>query len=304
MAPHTNHPVPAASSENADAEQAARSMRRTGVACAAVRAIGSTTAGRMGASLMSVVIVVALIGPLLAPHSVATIVGTPFQPPGAGALLGTDYLGRDVLSRFLHGGWLLILLALVAVTVAYAVAIPIALLAAYRNGRAFDHSARATSTVLNAIPAIVLALIVIAAFGRGPIVILLAVAIIQLPAVVQIFRGAALGLVRTEYVDAARARGESTSSILLREIAPNIRGLIAADVGLRFGWAIMLMAAISFLGFGQAPPAADWGLMISENRMGITTQPLPVIVCAAAIACLTIGLTLVADAVARSVGRS
>lgn len=268
-----------------------------------VRGLLRTTQGRIGIVLMTAVFGVAFLGPFLAPHDPASIVGLPLQRPTGNELLGTDALGRDVLSRFLAGGWLLVVIAFAGTLGAYAIGAPLGLLAAYRQGRAADHALRAATTVVYSIPPIIASLVLVAAIGKGVWVILLAIVVTQTSPVIQIFRGFGLSVVTQEYVEVALARGERTWSILLREVAPNVRTLFVADLGLRTCWSVMLLAAISFLGFGQAPPAADWGLMISENRYGMTTQPFAVAVPALAIACLTIGLALVAEAIARSIGR-
>lgn len=267
------------------------------------RGVFGTWSGRIGLILFAIPIFIAYIGPFLSPNDPAAIVGVPLQPPSADLILGTDVLGRDVLSRFLHGGWLLITVALAGVLTAYVIGAPIGLLAAYRRQRPVDATARAITNMVISIPPVIFSLILIAAAGRGMLIVFFAIVLTQAPPIVQIFRGFGLSVVSNEYVEAAVARGEKTASILFREIAPNVRNLFVADVGVRFCWSVMLIAGISFLGFGQAPPAADWGLMISENRLGLTIQPLSVAVPALAIAALTIGLTLLAEAIARSIGR-
>ncbi|MEN2738199.1 ABC transporter permease [Microbacterium sp. X-17] len=277
--------------------------KEVGILRTSWRAVLRSPSGRFGLILLGLMVLIAIVGPFISPHSQAEVVGRPFEGPSATAWLGTESLGRDVLSRYLNGGWLLIATALLGTALAYLIGIPIALLAAYRRGRPVDQGTRAISTIFYAIPPTILALVLISAFGRGFPIIVAAIVLMQLPPIIHIFRGFALGLVANEYVEAAVARGESTASILVREIAPNLRGLFAADVGLRFCWSVLFLAAISFLGFGRTPPDSDWGLMISENRYGITTQPLSVIVPALSIALLTIGLTLVAESVARAVGR-
>jgi peptide/nickel transport system permease protein len=268
-----------------------------------VRAVTGTTAGCVGSVLLLLVVLVAVLGPLVAPHDVGAIVGPPQAGPSGAAPFGTDMLGRDTLSRFLLGGWILLVVALTATVAAYLIGGTLGMLVGYRRGIG-DLALVAGADVLIAIPAIVFALALVAGLGDGVAVIALAVAIVQTPPAFRLVRSFTIVVATSEYVEASVAQGESSLSILWRDILPNIRVPVLADFGIRMSWSIMLFASLSFLGLGQAPPAADWGLMISENRGGLLTQPLPVIVPAAGIALLTISVSLVADAFARAAGRS
>jgi peptide/nickel transport system permease protein len=153
-------------------------------------------------------------------------------------------------------------------------------------------------------PAILFLLVLVTGAGTSKTVLVLGAALVQMPLVARIVRSATLEQSVRGFVEAAVARGESTAAILRREILPNIVGPIMADAGLRFTYAIILVASVNFLGLGLQPPAADWALIISENRNGLTLNPYVILVPAALIGLLTIAVNLVGDSIARSLGIS
>lgn len=263
----------------------------------------SARAARVGGAMVLVVVSVALLGPLVAPRDPAALVGAPFSAPGEGAVLGTDYLGRDALSRFLWGGRTLLGVALLATALSYVVGVTVGLLAAARPG-AVDSAVTAIVDVLLAFPPLLFVLLVLATGTSSVWLVAPAVAMIFAPRVARIVRGAALQIAQSEYVEAAVARGEGTRWVLFREILPNLWPPLLADIGIRFTASIIVIASVGFLGFGQQPPAADWGMMIGENRSGIVAQPVVIIAPVVAIALLTIGVNLVGDAMLRVLGRS
>ena len=264
---------------------------------AAARWAPASTSGRIGLVLLVAVGAVALAGPLLAPGNPDLSVGVPFSPPGGGHPLGLDFLGRDVLSRVLDGGWSVVLYAGVTTLAAYAVGLAVGLLAGYTRSWVEPVLMRLTDVLL-AFPALVFLLLLATVFGRGITGILVAAAVIQVAPIVRIIRSAALEQSVRGYVEAAVARGESTVSVLRREILPNIARPLAADVGLRFSWSVLLIASVNFLGLGLQPPAADWGLMVSENRGGIAANPASMLAAAAMLGALTLAINLVGDALA------
>jgi ABC-type dipeptide/oligopeptide/nickel transport system permease subunit len=154
--------------------------------------------------------------------------------------------------------------------------------------------------VLIAFPALVFLLVLVTGLGNSKAVLVLGIAIIQTPAIARIVRSATLAQSVRGFVEAAVARGEGTFAILRRELLPNIASPIAADVGIRFTLAIILVASVNFLSLGLQPPAADWALMISENRDGLSLNPWAVLAPGLMIATLTIAVNLVGDAVART----
>jgi ABC-type dipeptide/oligopeptide/nickel transport system permease subunit len=150
--------------------------------------------------------------------------------------------------------------------------------------------------VLMAFPSLVFILLLAAALGRGIWPIVLATALIQATAVVRIIRTATLEQSVRGFVEAAVARGEKTPTIVVREILPNITPTLAADIGLRFTWSVLLIASVNFLGLGLQPPSPDWGLMVSENRGGMNLNPLAVLAPAAVLGVLTVSINMISDA--------
>lgn len=262
-----------------------------------------TPAGIVGLVLLSAVVIVAVIGPLLAPDSITATVGPPGQGPSGATPLGTDYLGRDVLSRLLNGGHSVLELGCAATALAYLLAVPVGLVAGYSRSLVDPLLMRAMDVLL-AFPALLILLVLATGLGPHVWVIVVGVALVHLPAIARIIRTATLEASTRGYVDAALARGERTPAILRREILPDIAPVLLADLGIRFGYSIILIASMNFLGLGLAPPAADWGLMISENRDFISLNLWAVLAPAIVLALLTIAVNVTADAYVRSLGRS
>lgn len=259
--------------------------------------------GAVGAGILVVVLVVAVFGPFVAPEPPERPIGIPYEGPSAEAPLGTDFLGRDVLSRVLWGGRSVIALAGLSVLLAYLGGLAVGLTAGYTRGL-LDPILMRAADVLLSLPALLFLLVLVTGLGSSRTVLVLGVALIQLPLIARIIRSATQAQAVRGYVEAAAARGERTTTILGRELLPNIVPTIAADAGLRLTYAIILIASVNFLGLGLQPPAADWGLMVSENRSGLNLNPLAVLAPATLIALLTIAVNLVGDAIARSQGVS
>jgi peptide/nickel transport system permease protein len=255
--------------------------------------------GRIGALFAVLMIGLAFIGPHIAPYGPNDIVGVPFSPPSASHLLGTDFVGRDVLSRLLCGGASVVLLAGLATVIGYAVGGAIGLLAGYRGG-IIDAAWMRVMDVLLSVPPLIFLLVLATGAGPNETALVLGIALIHVPGVARIIRTATSRTAVRGYVEAAVARGEGSVSVLRREILPNITGVIAADAGPRFTVSILLVAAINFLGLGIRPPAANWALMISENDSGLSLNPWSVVMPAVLIAILTISVNVLADALARA----
>jgi peptide/nickel transport system permease protein len=262
-----------------------------------------TGSGRVGLALGLLLLLLIVIGPYFAPHDPAGIVGLPDQRPNGAFLLGTDGLGRDVLSRLLWGGRSIVTLAALATLLAYLVGASIGLLAGYTKS-IVDPLLMRTMDVLLAVPPLLFLLVLATGAGHSVIVLVLGVATVHVPSIARIVRAATQEVSVRGYVEAAVARGERTHSILGREILPNVLGPVLADAGIRLTGSILILASVNFLGLGLQPPRADWALMISENRGGITLQPWAVAAPAILIGLLTVAVNLVADAVARSLGTS
>lgn len=262
-----------------------------------------TGTGAVGFTLLVLVLGVALFGPLFAPHGPSEPIGIPYEGPSGEALLGYDGLGRDVLSRVLWGGRSVLALAGLATVIAYLAGGLVGLVAGYSRSLVDAILMRAVD-VLISFPALLFILVLVTGAGTSTWALVAGVATVQAPLVARIIRTATLEQSVRGFVEAAVARGESTLAILRREILPNIVSPIAADFGLRFTYSIILVASVNFFGLGLQPPAADWALIISENRDGLSLNPWVILVPAALIALLTISANLVGDAVARSLGRS
>ena len=190
----------------------------------------------------------------------AETLGPPGLGPVNGAPLGLDYLGRDVLSRVLDGGRSTLLLGLSATAAIYAVGLLVGLTAGY--ARTFvDPVLMRIVDLLLSFPALLLMLLSVTAFGSGAPTLVLSAVVVLFPGVARIVRTATMTVMSRGYVEAAIARGESPQAIVRREVLPNIVGPIAADAGVRFGWSIILIASVNYLGLGLRPPSSDWGLI-------------------------------------------
>jgi peptide/nickel transport system permease protein len=257
------------------------------------------TRTRIGLGIVAVLVLVAIFGPLLAPHSPTEFVALPNTGPSSHALFGADYIGRDIFSRFLYGGRTVIGLAVLTTILGVSLGVVIGLTAAYAGGVVDEVLMRGCDVFL-AFPQILFALLLVAALGPKLWLLVLAVAITHAPRVARVMRGAALQVVERDFVKAAEAVGEKRSRIVFGELLPNVTSPLLVEIGLRLTYSIGLVAALSFLGFGIQPPNADWGLMIFENRLSITVQPLGVLLPVLAIGLLTIGTNLVTDGIARA----
>jgi peptide/nickel transport system permease protein len=254
---------------------------------------------RLGLALTALVVLVALVGPLLAPHDPTDIVGVPFAGPGGGAPLGTDYIGRDVLSRLLAGGRSVVWMSLAATTFGVGLGVVIGMVAGYSR-KWLDGTLMRPLDVILAFPQIVLALLFVAMLGSKAWLIVVLVGLSWVPPVARVTRAITLECVDQDYIAAVQAIGLSNRRILIGEILPNLTTPVMVEFGLRLTWSIAVIAGLSFLGIGVQPPTADWGLMVNENRTSLATQPLAVAAPALAIATLTIGTNLMAEGVART----
>lgn len=258
------------------------------------RMIPRTVSGRVGLALLLLVVLIALTGAWFAPHDPNRTLTAPYTPPSGRLPLGADFLGRDVLSRVLSGGRSVLLYSGLATLLAYAGGLTIGLVAGYSRSW-LDAVLMRTVDVLLSFPALVFLLLLATAAGRGIGSVVIASAVVQLPPIARIVKTAALEQSVRGYVEAAVARGESTFSVLRREILPNISRTLAADIGLRFTWSVLLIASVNFLGLGLQPPAADWGLMVSENRGGAALNPSAMLIPAALLGVLTLAINLLGD---------
>jgi peptide/nickel transport system permease protein len=257
-----------------------------------------TRRGALGLSLAGFVVLVAVIGPFVAPYSPNASVTLPFAPPSGQYLLGSDTLGRDVLSRILAGGWELLLMALAATAFGVLLGAAAGIAAAYLRGRV-DGLIMRTVDVFLAFPQLVFALLLVSIIGPKIWLIVVAVGFTHAPAVARVLRSAALEISERDYVKSIELQGVRPAKVMSSEILPNLVSPLMVESGLRFTYSIVMMAGLAFLGFGLPPPSPNWGYMIQENRIGLSLNVWAVAAPAILIALLTIGTNTFTDAVAR-----
>jgi len=249
----------------------------------------------IGLAIVVFWILVAIFAPLIAPHSpLAQDSKAMNQGPSATYPLGTDKMGRDVMSRLVYGARTILILAPISVFLSVLVGTAMGLFGAYFGGAADETVMRLLDAIM-AFPTILLYLIIISAIGPSPVNVVVAITFVGAPGVARLVRSLALDVRTRDYIQAAKTRGESSLYIMWVEILPNARGPLIIDAMLRVGYAIFAIGTLGFLGLGLPPPTPDWGGMINEARRYIWTNPLGVLWPALAIASLVVGLNLLAD---------
>ena len=248
----------------------------------------------IGMLLVAVIAMASLCASLIAPHGETETVGDVWMMPGAGHWLGTDSIGRDMLSRLLYGGRTTLGLALAITLLSFSLGIVTGFAAAVL-GRKVDQVLSRIVDTLMAMPVLIFALMILSVLGTSTPVLIGTIAILDSTRVFRLARLAAQGIAVQEYVEAARLRGEGLAWIIRREILPNAVPPLLAEFGMRFGFTILFVAGLSFLGLGIQPPYADWGGMVRDNAQVINFGGIAPLVPAAAIALLTIGINLIVD---------
>ncbi|MBI2941492.1 MAG: ABC transporter permease, partial [Chloroflexi bacterium] len=227
----------------------------------------------LGAAILATQVLLAFFGPLLAPYpSTEFHLADKLQGPSANYLLGTDQFGRDILSRVLHGARGILLLATTSTALGLALGVAVGTIAGYYGGW-LDELAMRTMDALMSLPSLLLAMLILTMIGPATPNIVVGIAVVFTPRVARVVRAVVLDLKTHEYVEAARLRGESGLYVMTREILPNALGPIIVEGAIRISYAILLGASLGFLGLGVQPPAADWGLMVSEARNFILIAP-------------------------------
>ncbi|WP_092420577.1 ABC transporter permease [Alloyangia pacifica] len=251
--------------------------------------------GKIGLAIILFWAVVAVVGPWLAPHPPGEIVDWDyFGPVTKDFWMGTDYLGRDIFSRILMGARYTVGIALAAVTLACTLGVILGMVAAVAGGW-FDMILSRLLDAFNGIPSLLFGLVVVAAVGSSIPVLVLTLAAIYMPGAYRFARALAVNVNTMDFVTVARARGEGTPYLILREIFPNILGPVLADLGLRFVFIVLVLSGLSFLGLGVQPPNADWGALVRENIEGLSLGAPAVIFPSVAIASLTISVNMFID---------
>lgn len=236
---------------------------------------------------------VVVFGPLFAPYSPTAPVGPPFRPPSPAYPLGTDLVGRDVLSRVLHGGWSLLAISAIALVIAYSLGLSLGLIAGLRP-RMDSWITRPVDAVV-VVPWFLLLAVIATALGAGPAAVLLTASLASVPWIVRIVRTAVHDMAGAGYVESARARGEPLWWVAVVEILPNLRSVVLADAGVRLSGVISIVAVGGFLGLGMRPPSPDWALMITENRSGFGMQPWAVLAPALLIMVFVVSVNMFSD---------
>ena len=272
------------------------------------RKIKLSWAGKTGVVVLIFWAIIVVIGPMIAPYYEGDILDeelfmvpggdeypdTDFQPPSKIVYLGTDYLGRDTLSRILYGARTTIGISFIATLWAYAIGVTLGIAAAV-GSKLLDMTLSRLNDAVLAIPSLMLALVMIAALGSTIPLLILLTGIIYAASVFRIARSLGQEVMVSDFVEAARVRGEGLWWIITREILPNIAMPLATDFGLRFVWIILFISALSFLGLGVQPPMSDWGSMVKENLPGLIYGSIAPIVPSLAIATLTISVNMIVD---------
>ena len=272
------------------------------------RKIKLSWAGKTGVVVLIFWAIIVAIGPMISPYYEGDILDeelfmvpggdeypdTDFQPPSKIVYLGTDYLGRDTLSRILYGARTTIGISFIATLWAYAIGVTLGIAAAV-GSKLLDMTLRRLNDAVLAIPSLMLALVMIAALGSTIPLLILLTGIIYAASVFRIARSLGQEVMVSDFVEAARVRGEGLWWIITREILPNIAMPLATDFGLRFVWIILFISALSFLGLGVQPPMSDWGSMVKENLPGLIYGSIAPIVPSLAIATLTISVNMIVD---------
>lgn len=283
-----------------DQGEMGRRLRRVSPPGARLRTTISELVRSKSATIGVVIILfwvfIAIAAPIISPYSPTEMPGTKLESPSREHWLGTDNLGRDVMTRLFWGTRVVVLLAPVSVLLGIVIGAPLGLISGYVGGVVDTLIMRGTD-ILMSFPTLLIYILIITSIGPSALIVVISVAIGNVPTVTRIVRSLALDERTKDYVSAARLRGERRRYILLREILPNVSGPIIVDATIRVGYAIMAIGSLGFLGLGIPPPTPDWGGMINEGRPWIFMMPWVVLTPAAALSSVVIALNLFADGI-------
>jgi len=249
----------------------------------------------IGIVLTTMFVVAAVFAPWIAPHGNAEIVSdVPWEPMSSAHLLGTDNLGRDLLSRMIYGARITLFIAVLATALSFSLGAILGFSAAVFGGW-FDTLLSRLVDLLMSIPTLIMALVVLSVLPTNLVTLILVMGVLDSTRVYRLSRAVAVDINVMDYVEAAKLRGEGSGWIIFREILPNALSPLVSELGLRFIYAVLFLSTLSFLGLGVQPPDADWGGMVKENKDGIVFGIGAALIPAAAIAALAISVNLVAD---------
>lgn len=260
-----------------------------------LRRVRMTTSAWIAVSILAFWILVSVLAPLIAPFGEGDMVSTQsFAYPEEASFLGTDYLGRDMVSRIAYGARMTLGLAAIATAISFSIGIGLGFVAAISRGWTDQILSRLVDAIM-AFPSIMLALIIIGGVGTSLPVVILTVALIDITRVFRVARALALDVMVMDFVEVAKVRGEGPIWIMLREILPNTAAPLMAELGVRYTFAILFISSLSFLGLGVQPPGADWGVMVKENLQGLLYGSPAALTPAFCIASVSIAVNILVD---------
>ena len=248
----------------------------------------------IGLTFTALYFLMAIFAPLIAPYGMAEVVGDVWEPSSSEFLLGTDNIGRDLLTRMIYGGRTTIWIATMATLLSFTTGAVLGFLAAVMGGWADQLISRFVDLIMS-IPSLIFALVVLSVMPVTITVLILVMGFLDATRVYRLARAVAVDITVMDYVEAARLRGEKLAWIIFREILPNALSPLVAEMGLRFIFMVLFVSTLSFLGLGVQPPQADWGGIVKENKEGIVYGIPAALIPAFAIATLAISVNLVAD---------
>jgi peptide/nickel transport system permease protein len=249
---------------------------------------------RFGAAVIGVCVLLSVLAPLVAPYGERQVVGIEFSPWSLANPLGTDNLGRDMLSRLIYGARNSIGIALATTGLAFLIGAGGGLVAGMAGGL-IDRLLAFLCDIVMAVPSLIAVLLLLTLLGASVPVLISVVAVLEATRVFRLARAVSMGIVAQDYFEAARLRGEGFTRLVTREVLPNAAAPLTAEFGLRFCFVFLFISALSFLGLGIQPPAADWGGMVRDNASLITFGDITPLLPAAAIALLTVSVNFVVD---------
>jgi peptide/nickel transport system permease protein len=248
----------------------------------------------VGLVIAALCLLVALLTPWIAPYGETEVVAGEFAPWSRHHVLGTDNLGRDMLTRLIYGARNTVGIALLTTVLAFVLGGVTGLLAGSLGGW-MDQVLGRVVDVLMAIPSLIFSLLLLTIFGTSVATMIMVIAAIEATRIFRLARALAIGLVVLDYVEAAKLRGEGLAWVMFREILPNAAAPLIAEFGLRFCFVFLFISALSFLGLGVQPPTADWGSMVRDNAALITFGDITPLLPAGAIALLTVAVNFIVD---------
>ena len=237
---------------------------------------------------------IALLAPLIAPYGMAEVVGDVWEPSSSEFLLGTDSIGRDLLTRLIYGGRTTIFIATMATILSFVTGSVLGFFAAVSGGWVDQALSRFVDLIMS-IPSLIFALVVLSVMPTTMLTLIVLMGLLDSTRVYRLSRAVAVDITVMDYVEAARLRGEKVAWVIFREILPNALSPLVAEMGLRFIFMVLFISTLSFLGLGVQPPQADWGGIVKENKEGINYGIQAALYPAYAIATLCISINLVAD---------